>query len=140
MTTAAGPSRSPSGCVALSPAIWSSGPTSCAIKQAFSDVAPLTDIEETDDSYLLPDVKREDLDLQVDQGQLRLTAERGQRERVGFLRHRTRTTGRFSLNIRLPAPVDSDGVGASLDHGVPTVVVPKAVKARRLRIPIGHRR
>jgi len=111
--------------------------------RAFSDVAPLTDIEETDDSYLLevelPGVKREDVDLQVEQGRLRLTAERRQRERIGLLRHRTRTTGQFSLEVTLPAPVDSDAVSASLDHGVLTVVVPKVEQARRRRIAIDHR-
>ena len=114
-----------------------------SVARAFDDVAPLTDIEETDDSYLLevelPGVNPEDIDLQVDQGRLRLTGERRHRERLGFLRHRTRTTGRFSLDVRLPAPVDSDGVHASLDHGLLTVVVPKAEQARRRHIPIGHR-
>lgn len=113
-------------------------------ERTFDDVAPLTDIEETDDSYVLevelPGVTLEDIDLQVDHGRLRLTGERRQRERVGFLRHRTRTTGRFSLDVALPAPLHSDGVTASLDHGVLTVVVPKAEQARRRRIPIDHRR
>ena len=115
-----------------------------SVEQVLTDVAPLADIEETDDSYVLeveiPGVKREDVDLQVEQGRLRLTAERRQRERVGLLRRRTRTTGRFSLDVSLPAPVDSDAVSASLDHGVLTVVVPKAEQARRRRIPIDHHR
>jgi HSP20 family protein len=114
-----------------------------SVERVFNDVTPLVDIEETDDSYLLevelPGVKREDIDLQVDQGRLRLAGERRQRERVGFLRHRTRTAGRFSLDVRLPAAVDSDAAHASLDHGVLTVVVPKAEQARRRRIPVGHR-
>jgi HSP20 family protein len=114
-----------------------------SVERLFDDVTPLVDIEETDDSYLLevelPGVKLEDVDLQVDQGRLQLTGERRTRERVGFLRHRTRTTGRFALDVTLPAPVDSDAVHASLDHGVLTVVIPKAEQARRRRIPIGHR-
>jgi len=114
-----------------------------SVERALDDVVPLTDIHETDDGYLLevelPDVAREDIDLHVEQGHLRLTAERRRRERVGFLRHRTRTTGRFSLDVRLPAPVDSDGVDASLEHGVLTVVVPKTEQARRRRIPVSHR-
>ena len=114
-----------------------------SLRETVADVAPLTDIEETDDSYLLevelPGVRREDIDLQVDEGRLVLTGERRERERVGLLRHRTRTTGRFSLAVTLPGPVDSDGVTASLDSGVLTVVVPKAEDARRRRIPIGRR-
>ena len=115
-----------------------------SVERALTDVAPLVDIEETDDSYLLevelPGVRQEDVDLLVDQGRLRLTAERRRRERVGFLRHRTRTTGRFHLDVHLPAPVLDDAVSASLDHGVLTVVVPKAEQARRRHIPIDHHR
>ena len=114
-----------------------------SLDRALGDVAPLTDVEERDDSCLLevelPGVQREDIDLQVDHGRLRVTGERRQRERTGFLRHRTRTTGRFTLDVRLPTPVDGDGVTATLDHGVLSVLVPKAEQARR-RIPITHRR
>ena len=114
-----------------------------AVEESLADVVPLTDIEETDDSYVLevelPGVRREDVDLQVDEGRLRLTGTRRERERVGLLRHRTRTTGRFSLSVSLPVPVDADGVTASLDSGLLTVVVPKAEHARRRRIPIGRR-
>jgi len=111
--------------------------------RALDDVVPLTDIEETDDHYLLdvemPGVRQDDIDLHVEQGHLRLTGERRQRERVGLLRHRTRTTGRFTLDVRLPAPVDSDAVSASLNEGVLSVVIPKAEQSRRRRIPISSR-
>lgn len=104
-------------------------------------VLPLADVEETDGSYLidveLPGVRREDVELQVDQGRLRVTGLRRERERVGLLRHRTRTTGRFSLTITLPGSVDRDGVTASLDSGMLHVVVPKTAGARRRRIAVG---
>ena len=115
-----------------------------ALPDAVHDVLPLVDVEETDDSYVLevelPGVRRDDVDLEVDQGRLRLTAERRERQRVGLLRHRTRTTGRYSMALTLPGPVDGDAVSASLDHGLLTVVVPETDRARRRRIPIGHRR
>lgn len=111
-----------------------------SLRDSASGVTPLAEVEETDDSYLLvvelPGVRREDIDLQVDQGRVRLDAERRERERIGLLRHRTRTTGRFSLDVTLPGPVDSEGVHASLDHGLLTIVVPKAEQARRRRIQI----
>lgn len=114
------------------------------LQQTLQEVVPLADVEETDDSFLIelevPGVKREDVDLQVDQNRLVVTAERRQRERVGLLRHRTRTTGRFSFTLTLPQPVDREAVSAALDHGVLTVVVPKAEHARRRRIPISTRR
>lgn len=107
------------------------------------DAAPLADIEETDDGYLLdvelPGVRREDIDLQVEQGRIVLTAQRRQRQRLGLLRHRTRTVGRFHLDIPLPLPVDSQGVTACLDHGLLSVVVPKSGPARRRRIAVQSR-
>ena len=114
-----------------------------SLQDTLDDVSPLADIEETDDSYLidveLPGVKQEDIDLKVDQSRVVVTGERRERQRVGLLRHRTRTTGRFTLAVTLPGPVDSDAVGASLDHGVLSIVVPKAEHARRRRIAIGQR-
>jgi len=115
-----------------------------ALPDALHDVLPLVDVEETDGSYLLevelPGVRLEDVDLEVDQGRLRLIAERRERERVGLLRHRTRTTGRFSMAVTLPGPVDSDAVTASLDRGLLTVVVPKTERTRRRRIPVASAR
>ena len=115
-----------------------------SLPEAVHDVLPLVDVEETDDGFVLevelPGVRREDVDLEVDHGRLRLTAERRERQRVGLLRHRTRTTGRFSLAVTLPVPVDSDAVSASLDHGVLTVVLPKTERDRRRRIPVGRAR
>lgn len=114
-----------------------------SLQDALRDVTPLVDVEETDDSYVLevelPGVHRDDIDLQVDQGSVRITAQRRERERVGFLRHRTRTTGRFTLAVTLPGVVDSERVTGDLDRGVLTVVVPKAERERRRRIPIGRR-
>ena len=104
---------------------------------------PLADLEETDDSYLLevelPGISRRDVDLQLDDSRLVLTAQRVERERTGLLRHRTRTTGRLALAVTLPPDVDGDGVHADLDRGVLTVVIPKARHARRRHIPIHHR-
>jgi len=107
-------------------------------------VAPLVELEETDDRYLLevelPGCRREDVDLQVEQGRLRITAQRRERQRAGLLRSRTRTTGRYLLAVTLPGAADGDGVTASLDHGVLTVEVPKAEQARRRRIPVRTQR
>jgi len=115
-----------------------------ALPDAVDDVLPLADVEENDDSFLLhvelPGVRPDDVDLEVDHGRLRLIAERRERVRVGFLRHRARTTGRYSLAVTLPVPVDSDGVIASLDHGLLTVTIPKAERARRRHIPVTQRR
>ena len=112
--------------------------------ESLADVVPLAELEETDDGYLLevelPGCRREDIDVQVDSGRLRISAQRRERQRVGLLRSRTRTTGRYLLDVALPAPVDGDAVSASLDHGVLTVAVPKTTRARRRRIPVRTQR
>lgn len=108
------------------------------------DVVPLADIEESDDGYLLevelPGVKRDDVSLEVSEGLLVVTGERRERRRVGLLRHRARTSGRFRLEVSLPLEVDTDRVTAALEAGVLTVNVPKVERARRRRIPIGSPR
>lgn len=113
------------------------------VDDAVRDVVPLVDLEERDDSYLLdvelPGVRRDDVSVELTAGQLVITAERRERERVGLLRHRTRTTGRYRLELTLPVDVDGDHVAASLEQGVLTVVVPKAEHARRRRIPVARR-
>ncbi len=101
---------------------------------------PLADLEETDEAYLaeieIPGVKLEDLTVEVAGRRLTVTGERKERERVGILRRRTRTVGRFHYEVLLPGEVDEEGVTASLQEGVLTVRVPKPVSERPRRIPV----
>jgi HSP20 family protein len=104
------------------------------------DWAPLADVEETDDFYVveidLPGVKRDEVDIQLTDRQLTVAGEVTEKERTGILRRRTRRVGRFQYSVTLPADVDADGVSARLDDGVLTVRVPKAEQAKPRRIPI----
>ena len=101
---------------------------------------PLADVEETDDAYVveieLPGVKRDDVSVEVAGRQLSVSGERTERERVGILRRRSRTVGRFHYEVVLPGDVEEDSVSASMDEGVLTVRVPKPASARPRRIPI----
>ena len=101
---------------------------------------PLADVEETDDAYLaeieLPGVAIEDLSVEAAGRRLTVTGERKERERVGILRRRTRTGGRFHYEVLLPGEVDEDGVEAALQDGVLTFRVPKPVSQRPRRIPV----
>ncbi len=103
---------------------------------------PLADLEETDDGYVaeieLPGVKLEDLSVEVAGPRLTVTGERKERERVGILRRRTRTVGRFRYEVLLPGEVEEDGVATSLHEGVLTVRVPKPARERPRRIPVTH--
>ncbi len=101
---------------------------------------PLADVEETDDAYVveleLPGVKKSDIDISVEDRRLSVTGERKEKERTGVLRRKTRTVGRFVYEIRLPEPVDEDGVSATLADGVLTIRVPKASTSRSRRIEV----
>jgi HSP20 family protein len=100
----------------------------------------LADVSETDEAYLveveLPGVKRDDIAIDLSGKDLVVTGELKQRERQGFLWHRTRRTGLFSYRVTLPEGIDADNVEASLDEGVLTVRLPKteAVKPRRIAV------
>ena len=101
---------------------------------------PLADVEETDEAYVaeieLPGVALEDLSVEVAGQRLTVTGERKERQRVGILRRRTRTVGRFHYEVVFPGEVDEEGVEASLHEGVLTVRVPKPASERPRRIPV----
>ena len=101
---------------------------------------PLADLEETDDAYLveieLPGVKRDDVSVEVAGRRLTVSGERKERQRVGILRRRTRTAGRFHYEVVLPGEVEEEGVTASMEEGVLTVRVPKPASERPRRIAV----
>ncbi len=101
---------------------------------------PLADIEETDDAFLveieLAGVKRGDIDLTTAGRRLTVTGERKEKERVGILRRRTRTVGRFRYEITLPGEFDAEEVTAGLEDGVLTVRLPKPETDRPCRITV----
>jgi HSP20 family protein len=101
---------------------------------------PMADVEETEDAYLveleLPGVKREDINIEVAGNRLLVTGERKERERVGIVRRRTRTVGRFQFEVVLPIEVSGDAVEATLEHGVLTVRVPKTGREEPHRVEI----
>ncbi len=101
---------------------------------------PLADLEETDDAYLveieLAGVKRGDIELTTSGRRLTVTGERKEKQRVGILRRRTRTVGRFRYEISLPGPFDVDQVAAGLEDGVLTVRLPKPESERPRRITV----
>jgi HSP20 family protein len=101
---------------------------------------PAADVEETAEAYLveleLPGVQNKDISVEFSGGELAVTGEIKERQRVGFLRTRTRPVGRFDYRVILPADVEEDQIAASLSDGILTVRVPKSEKSRPRRIPI----
>ena len=101
---------------------------------------PTADLTETDDAYLveleLPGVRRRDLAVEVTGAELRVDGELVEKEKVGWLRHRTRRVGRFAYRATLPRDIDTGHVSADLTGGVLTVRAPKTEAARRRRITV----
>ena len=101
---------------------------------------PLADVEETEDAYVveieLPGVRRDDVDIEVADQRVSVRGERKEKERVGILRKRERTVGRFSYEVSLPGRIDEDGVEAQLDDGVLSVRLPKPADERPRRIEV----
>jgi HSP20 family protein len=104
---------------------------------------PLADVTETDDAYVVeievPGVHRKDLTVEAVGGELRVSGEIVEKEKVGWLRHRTRRVGQFAYRTTLPGDIDTDGISADLVDGVLTVRVPKteAAKPRRITVNAG---
>jgi HSP20 family protein len=102
--------------------------------------SPAADLRETDDAYVieaeLPGVKRDDIHIEMNDREVRITGECGEQEREGVLRRSTRRTGHFEYQAILPTDVKADEVSATLSDGVLTVTAPKAEAAKPRHIEI----
>jgi HSP20 family protein len=101
---------------------------------------PPVDIEETEDAWIveadLPGVDKDDIEVDVRDGELTITGEIKQRERKGILRRRTRPVGNFEFRVALPGGADPNQVDANVNNGVLTVRIPKPEQARPRRIEV----
>ncbi len=106
------------------------------------DWAPMVDIAETSEEFHikaeLPEVKKEDVKVSVDNGILRLEGERRQeKEEKGKKYHRVeRSYGSFLRTFTLPDNVDDTKVRAEFKDGVLNVRLPKAEKAKPKAIEV----
>ena len=101
---------------------------------------PAADVEETDDAYVveleLPSVKKSDIDISLSGRRLIVTGERKEKERIGVLRRRTRSVGRFYYEVVLPQAVGEDAVSANLDEGLLTIRISKQDGERPRKIKV----
>lgn len=101
---------------------------------------PAADIEETDDAYILeldvPGLKREDVDIQLRDSEVRITGEIKEKERTGLLRRQTRRVGQFEFGVTLPGDINPDRVDATLRHGVLTVRLGKATASQPHQVEV----
>lgn len=102
---------------------------------------PAIDVRANDDEIVfvcdVPGLKREDLEITLENGVLSL---RGQRAYQGDEKDRVlvgRSYGAFANSFTLPDYVDAEHMTADLADGVLTIKLPKLPKAKPRRIEIG---
>ncbi|WP_431913876.1 Hsp20/alpha crystallin family protein [Nonomuraea jabiensis] len=98
---------------------------------------PVAETEETPDAYIvraeLPGLKREDINVEVNDSELCVSGEINEEAKGQMLRRRT---GRFVYRTILPSDADTEHIGGELADGILTVRVPKTEKGRARRIEI----
>lgn len=106
------------------------------------DWAPRVDIVENDNEFIIkaeiPDVKKEDVKVSVDNGVLTLKGERKQeKEEKDKKFHRIeRYYGSFTRSFTLPENVDESKVKATFKDGMLNLHVPKTEKAKPKAIEV----
>ena len=107
--------------------------------------SPLVDITEDEKEYLikaeLPDVKKEDVKLTVQDNVLTISGERkSEKEEKGKKYHRVeRTYGSFLRSFTLPEDADGSKVSAEYKDGMLNVHLPKSekVKPKSIEVKVG---
>jgi HSP20 family protein len=109
---------------------------------SFTDWAPAVDVQETDTEYLikadLPEVKKDDVKVELLDGVLTLEGERRQeKEEKGKKFHKVeRAYGSFVRRFVLPSEVDGTKVQAEFKDGVLNVHLPKTATAKPKAIEV----
>jgi len=102
----------------------------------FADWAPPVDIQETDKEYLikaeLPEVKKENVKVEMLDGVLTIEGERSQeKEEKGKKFHKVeRAYGKFVRRFALPTEVEATKVQAEFKDGMLNVHLPKSAGAK----------
>lgn len=103
---------------------------------------PAVELVEEDGEYLLsaeiPGIKKEDLDVSVEDGVLTLRGEKksARDETKGKVHIRERTFGSFERSFTLPSSVASDKIKADIKDGVIHVHMPKQKGTNGRKVPI----
>lgn len=101
---------------------------------------PMSDIEETDDSYVveldLPGAKKENVEISLASRRLSVTGHVKPKDRTGVVRRQSRSEGEFYFEVSFPGDVDEKAVRASLADGVLSIRVPKSHEERPRRIQV----
>lgn len=110
--------------------------------RAISQWMPLVDISEDDKEYIitaeLPEVKKENVKVTVENGALCITGERSFEKKEKNKRyHRIeRSYGNFLRSFALPEDADAGKVSADFKEGVLKVHLPKSEKAKPQEVEV----
>lgn len=106
-------------------------------------VAPAIDVTETDGAYVvraeLPGIKKEDLDVTINDGVLTINAEsRYQRDETEGSRviRQERRYGKYVRSMRLGGDVDESAVSADYSDGILTLTLPKSEEVKPKKIDV----
>ena len=101
---------------------------------------PAASITSTDDGYVvtldLPGVRKSDLQLNLENGELTITGSRSQWPADSKLVYRESAAGEFRRVFELDRAIDGEKVAAKLENGVLTVHLLKGEQARSRQIEI----
>ncbi len=109
---------------------------------AVAEWAPVVDILEEEKAYVikaeLPEMKKDDIHVQLEGGVLTITGERKvEREEKTRKYHRVeRSYGAFARSFELPENIDANRIDASYKDGVLTVAVAKSEQALPKQIEV----
>lgn len=109
---------------------------------ATSDWVPAVDVREETGAYVieadLPGVRAEDVDVQMERGQLSISGQRAAEPRDSEHGYRRveRATGTFHRRFSLPESADPDAISARLNNGVLRVEIPKQQQVQPRRIQV----
>ncbi len=104
---------------------------------------PAVDISESKERYEirldLPGVKPEQVQVELEDGKLKISGEKVRTEAEGVTyRYKERVTGNFHRVFKLPDDADLNGIRAQFENGVLTLAIQKqeAAKPRKIEIQI----
>ena len=110
--------------------------------RSVADWSPTVDISETDGEYLikaeLPEVKKDDVKVTLEDGILTIQGERRrEKDEKTTKYHRVeRSYGSFVRSFSLPDQVDENGVKAEYRDGMLNLRIPKSEKAKPRAIEV----
>lgn len=103
---------------------------------------PACDVFEDKDAVKIvaevPGVRPEEVKLSIENNLLTIRGEKQQQaeERTERVHRYERSYGTFERTFSLPTTVDPDQIVATYEHGILTVTIPKAERARPREIPV----